>query len=190
MPWEETPPAAGPQAGAGGAGGAMSDSAAPTGPGPGHKNQNVKGAYLEVIGSTYGVLTPGAVNLQGTGTTGIVVSGSKSVASRKAATSVLGASIETLGSFHVECPKVERSAKAPFNTTINGALNATANSAYTIAGSSSVTFKVGGALTASGGVIVFKCKDSMVAAGKGGVYVSASTITITGESSQSGSTTH
>lgn len=190
MPWEEKPKPPGPQAGAGGAGAAMTDSAAAKGPGPGHKNQNVKGAYLEVIGSTYGVLTPGAVNIQGTGTTAIVVSGSKNVASRKAATSVLGASLETLGSFHVECPKVERSSKAPFNTTVNGALSAKAGSSYTIAGKSSVTLKVGGALTASGPIIVFKCKDSLVAAASSGVYVKASNITITGESGQTGETTH
>ncbi len=190
MPWEEKPKPPGPQAGSGGAGAAMSDSAAPSGPGPGYKNQNVKGGFLEMIGSTYGIVTPGTVDLQGTGTTAIAVSGSKNVASRKAATSVLGASMETLGSFHVECAKVERSAKAPFNTSIDGALKAEAGAAYTITGKSSVTFKVGGDLNASGGVIVFMCKDSLVAAGSGGVYVKASTITITGESGQSGATTH
>jgi type VI secretion system secreted protein VgrG len=190
MPWEEKPKPPGDQLGGGGAGAAMTDGAGAKGPGPGHKNQNVKGAYLELIGSTYAVATPGAVNLQGTGTTGIVIAGSKNVGARKAGTNVLGASIETLGSFHIEAPKVERNAKGPLKTSISGALNATAGASMTISGKSSVTFKVGGALTASGTVVVFKCKDSMVAAGPSGVYVKASNITITGESDQSGDSTH
>jgi len=190
MPWEEKPKPPGPQAGAGGAGGAMTDNAAAAGPGPGHKNQNVKGGFLEVIGATYGILTPGSVQLQGTGASAIAVSASKNVTSRKCGASVLGAAIETVGSQHIECPSVVRSSKAPFKMTINGALNATAGGAYTINGSSSVTFKTGGNLTATGSVVVFKVKGSMVAAGSGGVYVKASTITITGESGQSGATSH
>jgi type VI secretion system secreted protein VgrG len=191
MPWGSSPPPSGHAAVGGGAGGAASDSAAAQGPGPGHRNTIVKGAMLEMIGGLHSVLTPGSIQWQTAGAAAVTVGGSRSIKAVTVGCSVLGASTDTLGSFHIKAAKdIQRTARGSVKTTIGGSLKSEAGAHHVITAESSVKLKVGGSLTMKGSHVTFVCGSSTVSASPGGVLIKAGTITITGASKQSGETDH
>jgi type VI secretion system secreted protein VgrG len=191
MPWGDSPPLVGKAAVGGGAGGGASDSAAAKGPGPGHRNTLVKGAMTEMIGGLHSVLTPGSIQWQTTGATAVAVGGSRSIKAVHVGSSVLGASSDTLGSFHIKtATDIERTTRGSVTTNVGGSLKSQAGAHHVITADSSVKLKVGGSLTMKGSHVTFVCGSSTVSASPGGVLIKASTITITGASKQSGETDH
>jgi type VI secretion system secreted protein VgrG len=191
FPWEKPPPPSGAAAPGGGAGAAMSDASAAAGPGPGHRATIVKGAMAEAIGSSNIVVTPGSIMWQTTGAELIGVGASHSTKCVSAGAKTLGASNESLGSFHITTAgESVRDVKGPVSTSISGALKSTAGGQHSISGGSSVTIKAGGGMTLTGGSVVFLVGGTVLASSPGGILIKADSITITGKSTQSGKASH
>lgn len=191
FPWEKPAAGAGGAEGGGGSGGAQGDGAGAGGPGAGIRNTVVKGAMAEAIGAANVVLTPGSIKWATSGAALVGVGASHSTKAVGVDMKVLGASFETLGSFHVKtAADTGREAKGLVSTSVSGALDYKAGGQYSLKGGATATVKVGGALTLEGSVVAFICGGSVVAASPGGVFIKAGTITISGASKQSGKTTH
>jgi type VI secretion system secreted protein VgrG len=190
-PWRDTPAEAGAARAGGGAGGDEKDHAAAQGPGPGHRDQIVKGAMTEAVGGSFGIVTPGTVGWKTTGISTFLVGGSHATKTRTFTQNVTGASTETLGSLHVKSDaKLQRIVSGTMHTTISGALSSKSDGPHLMKVADKLSLKVGGSLDVSGSVVVFKVGSSKVVSSPGGVLVEASTITITGDSSQSSKTSH
>jgi type VI secretion system secreted protein VgrG len=192
LPWEHPPERPGAAAAGGGAGGGASDSSAAAGPGPGHRNEVVKGPYTECIGGAHVVTTPGNINWQTTGASAITVGGSHTMKAVTVGVRVLGAYEENLGSLKVKSGSfIGRDVKGPVITNVAGTLKINADGGvYSMKAGSKITLQAAGPLQCEGGVVVFVVGHSVVAASPGGVLVKAGTIKINGPTKQSGDTTH
>jgi type VI secretion system secreted protein VgrG len=189
--WEKPPAGAGGAEGGGGAGAAAANNAAAAGPGPGHRNEKVGGAMSEMIGSSRAVVTPGDIKLQVSGAALTGVAASHSTKAVKVSARVLGAWTETVGSHHIKTSAdVTRTAKAGVTTNVGGPLKQKAGGGYTIKSGGEITLKVGGSLKMTGGKVTFSVGDSTLSASPGGVLIKASTITIKGDTDQSGTSSH
>lgn len=190
LPWEDPPPGGGSAEAGGGAGGGASDSAGAQGPGPGHRNELIKGPYVEAIGGAYLVTTPGSVMWQTTGASAIVVGGTHSTTANRVSSTVLGASIEALGSMHIKTSAgIGRSATSSVTTNIAGSLSVTAGGQYSMSGAK-LSIHAGGPLTCTGGVVAFIVGSVVVAISSSGLLIHAPLVKIQGASTQSGDTTH
>jgi type VI secretion system secreted protein VgrG len=205
-PWDENKEAPGGQEGSGGGGtgggggggavgapggGGGYSPAAPPGPGPGHRNTLVSGAMTETIGAIYGVTTPGSIAWTTAGPSTILVGGSHSTTTVKAAATTAGASSELLGSLNVRSKGgIERTVKGVLGTTIAGSLTSTADGAHAIKAGGALSIRIGGSLTLSGSHVTFECGGSKLSASPGGVLIEASVIKVTKASTQTAKTTH
>ncbi len=190
-PWKEKSQDAGAQEAGGGAGGDKADASAAQGPGPGHRNQIVKGTMTETIGGSYSVLTPGSIGWKTTGASTIAVGGSHLTKTKSFVQNIRGISTETLGAQHIKSDaNLARVVTGSATTTIAGALKTTSDGPHHVKVSDKLTITIGGALKMEGAVIAFVCGSSKVAASDSGVLVEASEITITDDSKQSSKTTH
>jgi type VI secretion system secreted protein VgrG len=189
-PWRE-PPAAGGEQTAGGGTAATSATSAAQGPGPGHRNTDVRGVMTELIGATCAIVTPGNVGWTTTGAATIMVAGSHKTLTRTAVGRVLGASNETLGSLKVTCAgDIKREVGAAASTSIAGALKCKAGGLQVLSAGGALTLSIGGTLTLKGSTVSFVCGSSTVTAAPGGVLIKADTVEITGKTKQSAKTTH
>ena len=120
-PWKESHEARGAVAAGGGAGGGASDASGAAGPGPGHRNTEVNGGLMEVIGALYGITTPGSISWSTKGAATYLVSASHSTKTASAAVSVLGGAKENLGSLRIKSGGIlSRGVKGALNTTNRG----------------------------------------------------------------------
>jgi type VI secretion system secreted protein VgrG len=190
MPWEEPEAAAGERSGGGGTA-VASDNSAAGGPGPGHRNEQCKGTYTEVIGGAMSVTTPGSITWDTSGASAITVGGSNAVRAKSYGEDVKGASNENDGSYHVKTSEsFARSSLATFDTKIDGALSAKASGKYVVESKASMRVKIGGALKLKGAHVTFKVGSSTVSSSPGGIEIKASNIEIKGKTTQSGKSTH
>jgi type VI secretion system secreted protein VgrG len=191
LPWEDTPQPPGNVAAGGGAGAAMSDASGAAGPGPGHRNTQVSGGMMEVIGAVHAIASPGSIGWQTTGASTFVVAGSHTTKTAAASVRVLGASQETLGSLRIKSGGIlSRDVNGALSATIGGGLKSKAGGAHVISAKGNLTMKVGGSLVLDGANVSFICGSSVVSASPGGVLIKAGTIKITGASKQSSKSTH
>ena len=190
-PWKDKDAPAGSQDAGGGAGGDKSDASKAQGPGPGHRNQIVKGAMSETVGASYSVITPGNIGWKTTGASAITVGGSHMTKTKSFAQNIRGISTETLGAYHVKSDaNLSRVVSSNLSTTIAGALKSSSDGPHHIKVADKLTVTIGGTLKMEGGVVAFICGSSKVAASDSGVLIEASNITITDDSKQSSKTTH
>jgi type VI secretion system secreted protein VgrG len=190
MPWEHDRPDEGAAAPGGGAAGAGGADGGPSGPGPGHRSVVASSSYTEMVGALYSVATPGPVSWITAGASTTIINGSHSTRTASAGMKVAGGLGEVLGSLNITSGGLlVRKTRGAMSSTI-GALSINAGGAYSLSAHSVLTLKVGGSLTLGGAPITFKCGGSEITAAPGGVLLKASTITITGTTSQSGSRTH
>lgn len=190
MPWEEPEAASGERSGGGGTA-VASDASAAGGPGPGHRNEQCKGTYDEVIGAAMSVTTPGSITWETSGASAITVGGSNVVRARSYGEDVKGASNEEDGSYHIKTSEATvRSSLATFDTKVDGALEAKASGKYVVESKASMRVKIGGALKLKGAHVTFKVGDSTVSSSPGGIEIKASNIEIKGKTTQSGKSTH
>ncbi|MBK8255234.1 MAG: type VI secretion system tip protein VgrG [Polyangiaceae bacterium] len=189
-PWEAGAAPPGDSAGGGGGSGA-SDSSAAAGPGPGHRNTGVKGAMMEMIGSTYAAVSPGNVGWHTVGASTFLIAGSYSTKAARGGVSVLGASTETLGSLKIETKgPMSRDVKGPINTQIAGSLKSVSKAKHTIKSAASISLTVAGSLTMKGAKVSFNVGGTTVTASDSGVLIDAANIKINNSSKQSGETGH
>jgi type VI secretion system secreted protein VgrG len=190
-PWDEREQDPGSQEAGGGAGGGASDASGPKGPGPGHRNTQVKGPMMESIGAVYSVTTPGSISWLTAGASTILVGGSHSTATARANFTTAGASSETVGCLQIKSKgSIERIIKGPMSTSIGGALMSGAAGKHSIKTGGALTLRVGGSLTLSGAHVTFECGGSKLSASPGGVLIEASTIKLMKASRQSAKATH
>lgn len=188
MPWDE--PKGGPDAAGGGAAGA-SESAGAEGPSSGKRNTIVAGPMMEIVGGPVGVVSPGSVGSTTLGPSMLLVAGSSSARGASYGVRTLGPATETVGSLGIRVGQhVARTIKGSLATTIAGALESSAGGDHSIKANGSVDLTVGGALTLGGGTVVLSCGGSTISISGSGVLVKASTITVTGTTTQSGATGH
>ena len=190
-PWDEKKQDAGAQEAGGGAGGGASGESGAKGPGPGHRNTQVKGSMTESVGAVYSVTTPGSISWLTAGASTILVGGSHSTATAKAVFTTAGASNETVGCLQIKSKgPIERMIIGPLSTTLGGALTSKAAGEHAIKAGGALTIKVGGSLTLSGSHVTFECGGSKLSASPGGVLIEAGTITFKKASKQSSEATH
>lgn len=189
-PWGEDPPPAGSAEAGGGTSGA-SDAAGAKGPGPGHRNTNVRGVMTEMIGGLHTSMTPGGMNWNTVGASTFLVGGSHSTKARKAAVKVAGASSETLGSLLIKTNgNIVRDVKGVYSTKVGGSRKVKSGAAYKLEAGVSLDIKIGGSLKVDGSRVTFIVGGSVVNVSSSGVVIDAGTIEITGPSKQSGKVGH
>jgi type VI secretion system secreted protein VgrG len=190
MPWDQGRPPEGPIAAGGGAAGASGPSGA-SGPGPGHRATLVDGAYREIIGGAYSVLTPGPVSWVTLGASTLFVNGNHRTEGIKAGMKVLGGMRETLGAQAITSTKnIARKVTGAIKSDVRGPRRVSAGGEYKMTAQAMLTLDVGGVLSIAGGSVTFKCGAAEITASKSGVYLKAPTITITGASYHTGTLTH
>ncbi len=184
-------PPGGAAAAGGGAGGGESDSAGAAGPGPGHRTQLVKGAYTELVGGSYNVVTPGSISWQVVGASTFLVGGSHSTRTKSHSQNTLGASTELLGTLKIKATTdVIRNVRGAMTVNVAGALKSTAGGKHIIKAGGALQMTFAGALKLDGAHVTFTVGSSKVSASPGGVLIEATDIEITGTSKQSGVTGH
>jgi hypothetical protein len=145
----------------------------------------------EMIGAAHAIITPGSIKSQVSGAAMLGVAASHATKAIKVSARELGAAIETVGSHHVKTSAdVTRTAKAGVTTSIGGPLKVKAGGGISIKSDGAVTLKVGGSLKMRGTHVSFEVGDSKLASSPGGVLLKAGTITIKGDTDQSGTTSH
>jgi type VI secretion system secreted protein VgrG len=175
----------------GGAGGDKKDGAGAAGPGPGHRDQIVKGTMTESIGASVTLATPGSVGWKTTGLSSFVVGGSHVTRAARAKVKTAGASSEKLGALHVKSGgAITRVVNGDVMTKIDGALKSTTDGAHNLKAGEALVLKIGGSLEMTGAHVSFVCGGAKVSASPGGVLVEADSITVQGDSTQSSKTTH
>ncbi|MBI4956340.1 MAG: type VI secretion system tip protein VgrG [Myxococcales bacterium] len=189
-PWAERPAGGGSDAAGGGAAGA-SDTTGPAGAGPGHRNNAVKGAFTELVGGRYGVVTPGSIGWTSIGASTLVIGGSHGVRANTTGQRIAGLSSDTLGALKIKTKTtITRTIKGALSTTIAGALRSSAGGKHSIKAGASLKIDVGGTLTLEGSHVSFIVGGSKVSTSPGGLLIEASTITVTGATKQSAKTGH
>jgi type VI secretion system secreted protein VgrG len=190
-PWDPPPPPDGPAAAGGGAGAAAGGGGGPTGPGPGYKNEHVKGAYSEIIGAALAVVTPGKISWETQGGQIFNVGASHTIRGLMATKNVGGSSTDVASAFHVKAgSKVHRQ--------VNGAITTNISGGYTITSSGGkVSFDAGAALTfkassmdLQGGKVTFEAGGSIVAFSSDGLLIKAADIEINGDTHVDGGVAH
>jgi type VI secretion system secreted protein VgrG len=186
-PWSESKNTKGEQASGGGATGG-SDAAGAKGPGPGHRNTIVSGAYTELIGAACSATSPGTIGWTTIGASTFLVGGSHSIkAGATAGTKTLGAATEVLGSLSIKtAANLCREVKGPINTTIGGALSSKAGGQHSIKAGAALSIKIAGPLTMTGSKVTFVVGDSKVSASPGGVLIETPSFKVTGSTKQPG----
>lgn len=189
-PWAEKPAAGGPQAAGGGAAGA-GDAAGPAGPGPGHRNTSVHGAFTELVGGAVGMVTPGSCSWSTIGASTLLIGGSHSVKAGQSGSRTLGIASDTLGSFKITTSgAITRDIKGALNTTIAGSLNSTASGSHSIKAGAALSIKVAGALKMTGAKVTFIVGGAKLATTSSGLLIEAGTIKVTGFTKQAKPTGH
>jgi type VI secretion system secreted protein VgrG len=189
-PWEDKKLAAGSQVAGGGSGGAT-DNAKAGGPGPGHRNTAVKGTMTEVVGAAMTVTTPGNIGWETLGAATYVVGGPHKINAGKIGLKVLGACNQEYGTYTIKVAgNLVRDVKGAIKTNMSGNITQQAGGKLSIESGGAVKAKIGGTLTVKGGTISFICGSSKVTSSPGGVLIESSSITITGATTQSGTSSH
>jgi type VI secretion system secreted protein VgrG len=171
----------------GGAASGGSDSSGAAGPGPGHRNTIVSGSMTEVIGGGCAVTSPGKVGWTTLGASTFLVGGSHTVRASTTGSRTLGAQTEVLGTYAIQTSgDITREIKGVLGTTIAGGLKSKAGGAHSIKAGAALSMTFGGALTMNGGTITFICGGSKLVATGGGVVIDTPSLTVTGNTKQTG----
>lgn len=182
--------AQGPNAEAGGAGGAKADGTGAEAGGSGNKEIKIAGAAVESVGAANIVTTPASIEWETYGVAQLMVGGAHLTKARSNVTlEVGGASIETSASHVVKAgATVAREVKAALASS-SAALTLQSSAAVGF-NAPNISFTTAGALSCSGGKVTFKVGGTTLSFDGSAVLVEGGTVTFKRKTKQSGSTDH
>ncbi|MEO7331752.1 MAG: type VI secretion system tip protein VgrG, partial [Minicystis sp.] len=147
----------------------------------------VSGSMMELIGAACAVTSPGRVGWTTIGASTFLVGGSHTVRASTTGSRTLGAQAEVLGSYSIQTSgNITREIKGVLGTTIAGSLKSKAGGAHSIKAGAALSMTFGGPLTINGGTISFICGSSKLVATSAGVVIETPSLTITGNTKQTG----